>query len=60
MSWLKMELDMEAENRRRPRALAAEAAAGNVESQNYGNTYETFMQPNFRDNFDAWRQLPLE
>ena len=51
---------MEAENRRRPRALAAEAAAGNVESQNYGNTYEIFMQPNFRDNFDAWRQLPLE
>ena len=26
----------------------------------YGNTYEIFMQPNFRDNFDAWRETPLE
>ena len=60
MSWLKMELDMEAENKRPPRALGAEAAAGNIESQHGTNTYEIFLQPNFRDNFDAWRELPLE
>lgn len=60
MAWLKMELDMEAENRRRPRSMGAEAAGGAVESQDYGNTYEIFMQPNFRDNFDAWRDTPLE
>ena len=59
MAWLKMELDLEAENRRRPRAIAAEAAGGN-QSQHGGNTYEIFMQPNFRDNFDAWREYPLE
>jgi hypothetical protein len=59
MAWLKMELDLEAENRRRPRAIAAEAAGGN-QSQHGGNTYEIFMQPNFRDNFDAWRETPLE
>ena len=60
MSWLKMELDMEAENRRKPRAMGAEAEMDVAESSRYGNTYEIFMQPNFRDNFDAWRETPLE
>ena len=32
MSWLKMELDMEAANRRKPRAVGAEAARGALES----------------------------
>ena len=60
MAWLKMELDMEAENRRKPRAIAAEAAGSQVDTQHGGNTYEIFMQPNFRANFDAWRDTPLE
>ena len=60
MGWLKMELDMEAENRRKPRAIAAEAAGSQVDTQHGGNTYEIFMQPNFRDNFDMWRDTPLE
>ena len=60
MSWLKMELDMEAENRRKPRAMAAEAAGSSVATQHGGNTYEIFMQPTFRDNFDDWQNTPLE
>ena len=32
MSWLKMELDLEAANRRKPRTLGAEAAKGALES----------------------------
>lgn len=60
MSWLKMELDMEAENRRKPRAMAAEAAGSSTTTQHGGNTYEIFMQPTFRDNFDAWRETKLE
>ena len=36
MSWLKMELDMEAENRRKPRAMGPEAQLAVAESSRYG------------------------
>lgn len=61
MSWLKLELDMEADNKRRPRAMGTEAQLNDARSLNtIGNTYEIFMQPTFRQNFDSWRDTPLE
>jgi len=60
MSWLKMELDMEGENRRRTRAIASDSMRDPKEANKYGNTYEIFLQPNFRSNFDSWRDTPLE
>ena len=62
MSWLKMELDMEADNRRKPRAYGTEAANLNsMKAQNnFCNTYEIFIQPNFRENYDSWFSTPLE
>ena len=60
MSWLKMELDMESNNRRKPRTLGTDAAKDALSGQFETNTYEIFLQPAFRDNFDAWKDTPLE
>ena len=63
MAWLKMELDMEADNRRGPRAYAADQARANQDdkqAQMMGNTYEVFMQPNLRNKIDGWRKTQLE
>lgn len=62
MAWLKLELDQE-ENNRRPqtRTLGAEDANKDPKEINSGtNTYEIFLQPNLRDNYDNWMDAPLE
>jgi len=51
LAWLKLELDMEAENKRKPRALGTEATNlnnANKQLNDLANTYEIFVQPNFR------------
>ena len=60
MSWLKMELDMESDNKRKPRVIGADANKDDEEIRMASNTYEIFMQPSFRDNIEAWRKTPLE
>ena len=42
--------------------MGTEAANLNTTSDmNSGtNTYEIFLQPNFRENYDAWQDTPLE
>ena len=63
MGWLKQELDEEAKNARKSRAMGAEAVAmrNNARALNdVGNTYEIFIQPDLRANFDSWNNTPLE
>ena len=44
MSWLKMELDLEADNKLKPRVYGSEAANASVKDANtLGNTYEIFI-----------------
>lgn len=62
MSWLKMELDMESENRRKPRAInnTDKPEQDKLESQFETCTYEIFVQPEFRRIFDLWKDKNLE
>lgn len=47
-------------NRRKSRAIGTAALAGSKEQNKMANTYEIFIQPNFRDNFDAWNETKLD
>lgn len=60
MAWLKMELDMEAENKRKSRNIGPANNKDPIKASQGSNTYEIFIQPNFKDNIDSWRNTPLE
>lgn len=61
MSWLKMELDNYADNKRKSRGQNIETVnLTNEEASQIGNTYEIFMKPELRRTYDSIKDDPLE